>query len=629
MTTTSGPTFDPSEAVVCPVVSSQSPNPRLEELPRKFAEAAAAAPSNVVSSIVAMAAEELGAVVAVACQEKSEGRLLPTHVYSSASRSGTADAVLPELMEAARMACRARSVKWTRSVAPHRYQIVAVPTPHPDRPAGAVVFCLPPEIQPADRVTAVAMYAAAWLCLATTTQLSPCPPTNASVAKDDLSAALLQIYCRAAAAPDLFTALLVLVNELQCCLGCETVCLTFPHGGSDARVVAISRVTTFDRRSSLVAAIEAAARETMLLDRTQVFPGRDEAPASSNLGELCRQAGCPRAWSWPCKDATGKNVFVCLVLLPADFPEDDSRLSWMNQSADILGATLALLRQNHESLWRHAVRKSVGALRALRRRRSVALAVALIALLTCAPWPYHLPCECVVEPVTRRIVSAPFDGVLDRTLVRPGDRVNAGDELALMDGRELSMQLASRQALRNQSRQRYTAALAKRDATSAQLALMEIQQTEQEVGLLEHRRENLVIRSPLDGIVVSGDLHRAAGAPLTVGQKLFEIAPLDHMVVEASVPEHEVGDVEEGQSVSLSLESHPGVRLRGSVTCLHPQAELRDQNSVFVAEVELTAADVPLLPGMSGQAHIDVGSRSVAWILFHRPWHYLRSKFVW
>ena len=367
----------------------------------------------------------------------------------------------------------------------------------------------------------------------------------------------------------------------------------------------------------------------MLLDRTQVFPGRDDAPASSNLGELCRAAGCPRAWSWPCKDATGKNIFVCLALLPADFPEDDHRLSWMNQSAGILGATLGLLRQSHESLWRRVVRKAVGALRALRRGRYVALAMALVALLICAPWPYHLPCECVVEPVTRRIVSAPFDGILDRSLVRPGDRVTVGDALALMDGRELNMLLASRQALLDQSRQRHTAALAKRDATSAQLALMEIQQAEQEVGLLDYRRENLVIRSPLDGIVVSGDLHRAEGAPLTVGQKLFEIAPLDQMVVEASVPEHQVGDVEVGQSVSLSLDSHPGVRLRGSVSCLHPQAELREQNSVFVAEVELTTADVPLLPGMSGQAHIDVGSRAVVWILFHRPWHYLRSKFVW
>src|SRR5688572_15764024 len=101
------------------------------------------------------------------------------------------------------------------------------------------------------------------------------------------------------------------------------------------------------------------------------------------------------------------------------------------------------------------------------------------------------------------------------------------------------------------------------------------------------------------------------------------------MVVEASVPEHEVTGVAEGQSVSLSLESHPGAGLSGVVQRLHPQAEIREQKSVFIAEVQLDADEASLLPGMSGQAQIDVGSRPIGWILFHRPWHYLRSKLLW
>jgi multidrug resistance efflux pump len=198
-----------------------------------------------------------------------------------------------------------------------------------------------------------------------------------------------------------------------------------------------------------------------------------------------------------------------------------------------------------------------------------------------------------------------------------------------MDGRELTLQLASRQALVDQSRQRHTAALARRDAASAQFAFLELEQLEQEVGLLRHRQENLAIKSPLDGIVVSGDLHRAEGAPLAVGQKLFEVAPLDRMVVEASVPEHLILGVAPGQPVSLVLDSHSGVGLQGVVLRIHPQAEIRDGQNVFIAEVQLNSDDASLLPGMSGQAQIDVGSRPIAWVLFHRPWYYLRSKLLW
>src|SRR5687768_5982504 len=163
MTTTSGPTFDLSEVAVSAAGSSQSLKPWLEALPRKFHEAVTRAPATTVSSILALAAEELGAVLAIGCQENSEGQLLPAHVYSSATRKSAAETMLPELMQAARIACRARCVKQTRSVAANGYQIVAVPAFHPDRPTSAVVFCLPPEIQAADRVMAAAMYAAVWL----------------------------------------------------------------------------------------------------------------------------------------------------------------------------------------------------------------------------------------------------------------------------------------------------------------------------------------------------------------------------------------------------------------------------------------------------------------------------------
>ena len=57
--------------------------------------------------------------------------------------------------------------------------------------------------------------------------------------------------------------------------------------------------------------------------------------------------------------------------------------------------------------------------------------------------------------------------------------------------------------------------------------------------LLESRSKKLEIKSPIRGIVLRGDQKRAEGMPVTLGQNLFEVAPLDKMVVEVAIPERD------------------------------------------------------------------------------------------
>ena len=61
---------------------------------------------------------------------------------------------------------------------------------------------------------------------------------------------------------------------------------------------------------------------------------------------------------------------------------------------------------------------------------------------------------------------------------------------------------------------------------AAQIDQLEIQRQEVKRQLLERRLANLEIKSPIDGIVVAGDLQRSEGVPVNVGQVLYEVAPL-------------------------------------------------------------------------------------------------------
>jgi multidrug efflux pump subunit AcrA (membrane-fusion protein) len=152
-----------------------------------------------------------------------------------------------------------------------------------------------------------------------------------------------------------------------------------------------------------------------------------------------------------------------------------------------------------------------------------------------------------------------------------------------------------------------------------------MQRIDLQIQLLRHRENNLEIRSPISGVVTSGDLQRAQGAPLTLGQTLFEVAPLNAMVVELAIPQDEIRFVEDGTPVNVQLDSFGSETWRLTVERVRPRAELRDQQNVFVGTAFLANENGQLRPGMQGRARLLGVKRPVGWILFHKPWEALRT----
>ena len=178
----------------------------------------------------------------------------------------------------------------------------------------------------------------------------------------------------------------------------------------------------------------------------------------------------------------------------------------------------------------------------------------LCCLVLCLPLKYRVGCDCQIQPVVRRFVAAPYDGKLEKTLVEPGDEVSENQLLAQLDGRELRWELAGLEAELNRAEKSRDAAMAIDEMAEAQQAGLEVERTQLKMQLLQNRLENLEVRSPLAGIVISGDLKKTEGAPLSVGQVMFEVSPLDRMIVEVEIPEREILHVEAGaKSSSASM----------------------------------------------------------------------------
>lgn len=241
--------------------------------------------------------------------------------------------------------------------------------------------------------------------------------------------------------------------------------------------------------------------------------------------------------------------------------------------------------------------------------------LALLALLVVAllPISYRVRCAATLEPVQQRLIAAPFDATLRDCHVRPGDRVRKSQVLLSLDGRPLQIERESLLAEQAQAAKQQSVALAKGEIADAQLAQLHVRQLQHQIDLLQRRLEDLLVRSPIDGIVVSGDLRRAVGSPLETGQTLLEVAPLDAMRVEVAVPENEVLFVRPGASAQVRFSALPTRLIRGQLAMLNPAAEIRNNENVFVASWQIDNPDDQLRPGMRGFATLYGPRRPLGW----------------
>jgi multidrug efflux pump subunit AcrA (membrane-fusion protein) len=130
-------------------------------------------------------------------------------------------------------------------------------------------------------------------------------------------------------------------------------------------------------------------------------------------------------------------------------------------------------------------------------------------------------------------------------------------------------------------------------------------------------------------VVISGDLRKAEGAPLSTGQTLFEIAPLEEMVLEIGIPEEDISHVQVGQTVQATLNALADRTWTGTIERIHPRSELVDQDYVFVAEVKFSNEHGLLRPGMKGRAKVITAPQMLGWNLFHKAWDQGRLWLGW
>jgi HlyD family secretion protein len=123
---------------------------------------------------------------------------------------------------------------------------------------------------------------------------------------------------------------------------------------------------------------------------------------------------------------------------------------------------------------------------------------------------------------------------------------------------------------------------------------------------------NTVIRSPVDGIVVSRnvDVGQTVAASLQA-PVLFLIAnDLSKMQVDTNVSEGDVGNVWVGQDVTFSVDAYPTRRFKGTVQQVRNAAIMVQNVVTYDAVVGVDNKDLLLKPGMTANAEFLVSEKS-------------------
>ena len=452
------------------------------------------------------------------------------------------------------------------------------------------------------------------------------------------SSAIVELLAKCHEADNLDEAVFVAANEMQRLVQCETVAVALRRGGGRRlKIHAISGNGAVDQNSDVVRRLTEAAEESIDRQTTTVWPplsasDRHTTRVHKQLVEHTRYqavASCPLE--------TEDDVLGTWLFLGQQEAIHNPTLTNIVQAASPKVASSLAMRKQADAGPFIRVKKWIhGTPKQRRTRRGVLIATLLAGVLMMIPIPHKISCDCTVEPTTRRFASVPFNGILRDSLVEPGDIVQASQVLARMDDRELRLEKKDTLASKIKTQKRYDKLRAEADDSIAEafIARSEMNEMEAKLDLIGYREEHLEIKSPIDGVVLEGDLEDVEGASVQRGQMLFEIAPMDSLKLRLAIPEDDIAYTQEQMHVTAKLDGAPGRKLHGTLERITPRAKADTGHNHFVADASL-AEDTPqetqtmLRPGMSGTAKVVGPNRAIGWILFHKAYRKITDMIEW
>jgi hypothetical protein len=255
----------------------------------------------------------------------------------------------------------------------------------------------------------------------------------------------------------------------------------------------------------------------------------------------------------------------------------------------------------------------------------------LLAYMVFGTWNYRVDATANITTDETQILSAQFDGRIDRVSGTAGDWVADRQVLATMDTKDLQQQRKELEADVQKAETEINKSRAERRMADTDIAQARLNQALARRSRIDNNISEATIQAPFSGVIVEGESKELLGAPVKKGDKLFRIAKIEGFYVSLLVSEREMRHITPQAKGEFVLISNPDAVIAIRITSLIPIAKVNGQEgNQFLIKAELLEPPAQWWrPGMTGLARIEVGERNVAWILTHRLVDGLRLKLWW
>jgi biotin carboxyl carrier protein len=454
---------------------------------------------------------------------------------------------------------------------------------------------------------------------------------------------------------DLLATAYTIANEGRRLLECDRLSVLVCRGRR-YRLLAISGVDTFHRRANVVRRLERLTRAVAATGEPLWYPD-SQGDRAAVIEELL---------SAYLDESHVRSIAIVPLLPDATEPSSQPRQAVgvlvaesfcggldARQRALLLGAgTHVALALRNTLEWEavpfvHLLRRVRGWMRVrslLKGTLALACAAGILAAIVLSRTDFDIRADGELQPQGMRDVFARTDGVVSDLRVEHGERVQAGQLLAVLRRPQLDFEFKQVWGELQTARQKLAGVEAERlqlpreteeqrrhysQLTAQDEELHEgIRSLEAQYAVLQQKQSECEVRSPMQGQVLTWNVQQLLeDRPVQRGQVLLTVGDLSGpWRLELRVPDRHAAYVLQAQQergehleVAYLLTMQPGTRLRGTIRQMGMRSEVLESGEACVmALVDIDRESLPeLVPGAGVKAAISCGRRSVGYVWLH------------
>jgi len=265
------------------------------------------------------------------------------------------------------------------------------------------------------------------------------------------------------------------------------------------------------------------------------------------------------------------------------------------------------------------------------RRNTWLIGMAVAALLLIfVPWKMKVVGDVTVMPARQIPVVSEVEGIVKNVYFREGAQVKKGTLVAALEDSNYRLALEEQKTRRDLLSKQISRSQSLNDMAALRMQQIELDQTDREIAFTQQELNRTRILAPVDGVIITPKIEERVGFLLKKGEQFCELADMSNPRAEVELTEGDLQYAKLGQSVWLKMNAFPTKKFDGTVSLLGAQVNADSEAPHYRVEARVENQEMLLKSGMAGKAKVEIGYRSIGYVLLRKPIQFVWKKlWVW